>query len=114
MELLIENALIIGSNEFYRAVRYNVPLVVMLVNSDDRNAFSILEQNIRQTDIIQQLDTDTIVVFLSHTTMNEANKFIEKMQKLFQFTTTYKEFEDFEQKFLAELFRENEKKSPTI
>ena len=114
MELLIENALNIGADEFYRSSRYVLPLSVMLVNSEDKNAFNILEENIRQTDIIQQLSRDSIIVFLSHTGINEANHFIEKVKEKFTFTYTVKEFKGSENRFLEALFLENSDKSTMI
>lgn len=112
MELLIENALNIGSNEFYRAIRYDISLVVMLINTEDRQAFEILESNIRQTDIIQQLDPCIIILFLTHTSVNEANAFLKNMHGKFDFTHTMAKFEDYEHKFLTELFAANESKVP--
>ena len=111
MELLIDNALNIGSDEFYRSSRYALPLVVMLVNSEDKKAFNILEENIRKTDIIQQLDSETVIVFLSHTSFNEANHFIQKMEEKFSFSYTSKEYKGSETKFLKTLFLENSDKS---
>ncbi len=109
MELLIENALNIGSDEFYRALRYKLSLVVLLINSDDKNAFNILEDSVRQSDILQQLDSDTIIVFLSHTNIQESNLFIEKIRNRFNFTYTIAEFKDSEFKFLKTLFLQNDK-----
>ena len=111
MELLIDNALNIGTDEFYRSSRYALPLVVMLINTEDRRAFDILEENIRKTDIIQQLDSETVIVFLSHTGINEANHFIEKMEEKFGFSYTAKEYKGSESRFLESLFVENSDKS---
>ena len=110
MELLIENALNIGADEFYRSSRYALPLVVMLVNSADKNAFNILEESVRQTDIIQQLDSNTIIIFLSHAGVNESNHCIEKFKERLEFTYTLREFKGSQSKFLEALFLENSKK----
>ena len=114
MELSIENALNIGSDEFYRASRYSLPLVVMLVNSDDKGAFNILEDSIRQTDIVQQLTSDSIIVFSSHTNYEKAGQFIEKIRDKFSFTYTAHEYNGAESKFLKGLFLENMDKSIAI
>ena len=114
MELLIENAAIIGADEFYRSTRYDLPLVVILVNSEDRRAFDILEDNIRKTDIIQQLSSESIVVFLSHTNYKESELFIEKIKGSFEFTYTVSEFKSPEDVFLRNLFINNEEKSVAI
>ena len=110
MELLIDNALNIGADEFYRSSRYGVPLVVMLINTQDRDAFNILESNVRQTDIIQQLESDMIIVFLSHTDIDESDYCIEKLKEKFSFTYTVKQFKGSEIIFLQSLFLENSEK----
>lgn len=109
MELLIENALNIGADEFYRALRYKLSLVVMLINSDDKNAFNILEKSVRKSDIIQQLNSDTIIVFLSHTNIQESTQFIENLKQKLNFTYTSAEFKSSEFKFLETLFLDNNK-----
>lgn len=114
MELLIENTLNIGEDEFYRASRYNLALAVMLVNSQDKKAFDILENSIRKTDVIQQLNSDTIVVFLTHTNYDESMKFIKKLESKFEFTYTCSEFQGSREKFLKTLFLENEEKCMAI
>ena len=114
MELLIESTLLIGADEFYRSSRYNLPLVVMLVNSTNNKAFDILEESIRQTDVIQQLTSDTTVVFLSHTNYKESELFVQKIKEKFDFTSTISEFKKEENTFLKTLFLENENKVETI
>jgi len=111
MELLIENALNIGSDEFYRSSRYGLPLAVMLLNSEDRGAFNILEESVRQTDVIQQLSSDTIIIFLSHTELNEADHCIEKLKEKLDFTYTIRNFKGSEARFLKALFLENNDKT---
>ena len=110
MELLVENAFIIGENEFYRASRYKSPLVIMLINSEDRKAFDILESSIRKTDILQQLSPETIVVFLSHTNYEEAEDFLKKIKNKLELTYTMREFNGQAQPFLEKLFIENEER----
>ena len=112
MELLIENALNIGTDEFYRALRYRLCLVVMLINTEDKNAFNILEKIIRKSDVLQQIDSDTIIVFLSHTTKNESILFIDKIKDKFSFSYTVSEYngstyKGSEFKFLETLFLKN-------
>ena len=114
MELLIGNALNIGTDEFYRAIRYKLSLAVMLINTSDNNAFNILEDNIRQSDIIQQLDSNTIIVFLSHTDLQKSTLFIDKIKDKFSFTYTIAEFKDSEVKFLETLFLDNSKNKETF
>lgn len=110
MDLLIENVLIIGSDEFYRATRYRVPLFVILINTNDRDAFNILEKYTRQTDIVQQLNSDLLVLLLAHTDYDEALFFMNKIKDKFNFTYTSKEFINSELLFIETLFRENAKK----
>ena len=110
MELLIQNVLQIGADEFYRSFRYEIPLSVMLINSDDDNAFAILDVSTRQTDIVQQLRADLIVVFLTHTDYDHALLFIENMEKEFKFTSTIIEFQGSEIEFVQNIFMENSKK----
>ncbi|QOY55247.1 hypothetical protein HUE87_03140 [Candidatus Sulfurimonas marisnigri] len=107
MELLIENVLNIGVEEFYRTSRYKVSLIVLLVNSKDKNAFNILDNATRQTDIVQQLSSELIVVFLSHTEYEKSLLFIEKVKKKFDFTYNMSEFKESEVEFIENLFLRN-------
>ncbi len=112
MEMLIENALNIGSDEFYRASRYRLSLAVMLINTKNKNAFNVLESIIRQSDVLQQIDSETIIVFLSHTTKDESTLFIEKIKDKFNFSYTVSEYngainKESEFKFLEALFLKN-------
>ena len=113
MELMIENVLNIGEDEFYRASRYKLPLTVILINSDDSNAFSIVYDNIRQTDIAQQLSSDLLIVFLTHTDIKKSNKFIDKIKDKLLFTYTSSQFEGFELRFIRKLFLDNIEKTTT-
>jgi hypothetical protein len=110
MDLLIENVLIIGSDEFYRASRYEVPLFVVLINTDNKDAFNILESYVRQTDVVQQLSSNLIVLLLAHTNYEESLFFMEKIKDKFDFTYTGAEFQNHETLFLETLFLENIKK----
>jgi len=110
MELLIDNVLNIGEDEFYRTQRYKLPLVVILINTEDRNAFDILNNCTRQTDIIQQLDYNLLVVFLTHTDFESSKKFIEKIENKFTLTYTSAEYKNNPQKFIEELFLQNSNK----
>ena len=114
MELLIQNALNIGSEEFYRASRYKLPLVVILINTQNKKAFDILELSLRKTDLLQQLNSDTIIVFLAHTNYNDSMLFLQKIKEKFPFTYTMAEYKEYEEDFLEKLFVENEKKCPTL
>ncbi len=107
MELAIENALNIGADEFYRSSRYDLPLIVVLINSKNKKAFDILEGNIRQTDIIQQMSSNSIIIFLAHTNLDEANLFLSKVKSEFDFTYSLKEFSGNQDEFLKSLFLEN-------
>ena len=110
VELLLDNILNIGDDEFYRAARYKLPLAVMLINSNDRNAFSVLEKSTRQSDIVQQLSSDMLIVFLSHTEYDKALLFVEKIEKELDFTYTISEFSGSEFDFIHDLFIENVQK----
>ncbi|WP_294966661.1 hypothetical protein [Sulfurimonas sp.] len=107
MELMVENVLNIGEDEFYRASRYKLPLTVILINSIDRKAFDIIDENIRQTDIVQQLSSDLLIVFLAHTDNLKSMKFIDKIKNKLNFSYTCSEFKSSELKFVKKLFLDN-------
>ncbi len=104
---MLDNILNIGDDEFYRAARYNLPLAVMLINTNDKKAFNVLEKNTRQSDIVQQLSSDMLIVFLSHTKFDAAMVFVNKIKKEFDFTYTIREFKGSEFDFIHDLFIEN-------
>ena len=110
MELMIENVLNIGEDEFYRASRYKLPLSVVLVNSNENKAFDIFDGCTRQVDIVQQLSSDLLIVFLSHTDLVHAGIFIKKMNKKLKFSYTAGEFKSSELKFIKKLFLDNVEK----
>ena len=110
MDLLVDNVLIIGADEFYRTSRYETSLFVVLINTNDKNAFNILENAIRQTDILQQLDSELLVLFLTHTNHEESLFFMHKIKNQFDFTYTMAEFKGYESEFIETLFLENSKK----
>jgi len=107
MELDIETALNLGSDEFYRSVRYKIDLTVILINSNKKDAFNTLETNLRKSDIIQQLTSNTIIVFLSHTNLDNSALFIKKMKEKLDFTYTMDEYQNSEHTFLKKLFQKN-------
>lgn len=109
MELMMEVVSNVGEEEFYRTERYNIPLVVVLINSNDKDIFDIIEKNIRPTDIVQQLDSDLIVVFLSHTDHNNGYLFIDKVKRKVDFTYTLSEYKEARSKFIEKLFLDNMK-----
>lgn len=109
MELMMEVVSNVGEDEFYRTERYNVPLVVILINSKDNNIFDILEKNLRATDIIQQLSSQLFVVFLSHTDYNNGYLFIDKIKRKLDFTYTLCEFKESKFEFIEKLFLDNNK-----
>jgi len=111
MELIVENILNIGSDEFYRSSRYGLPLVVILVNTTDSVAFDKFDENTRQTDIVQQLTSDLLVVFLSHTNYEDSILFLEKMKDKLEFTYTSKQFIGVKEEFISSVFLANEKSS---
>ena len=110
MELLIDIVLNIGDDEFYRTSRYKVPLVVMLINSKDKDIFDIIDENIRRTDIVQQLSSNLVVVFLTHTNYKASLVYLEKMKKKVEFTYTLAEFRESQEEFINKLFFDNEDK----
>jgi len=110
MELMIDNILNIGADEFYRANRYKLSLSVILINSSDEKAFDIIEENMRQSDIIQQLGSELIVVFLTHTNDTNGTLFIKNIEPLFNFTYTLNEYKNNELRFVQNLLLENAKK----
>lgn len=107
MELDIDTALNLGSDEFYRSLRYKLSLTVILINSNEKDAFNILEKSIRKSDILQQLTSNTIIIFLSHTTLKESVYFIKKINEKLDFTYTMDEFKNSERSFLENLFQKN-------
>ncbi len=109
MELMIDNVLNIASDEFYRASRYKMLLSVILINSSDSKAFNVLYKNIRQSDIVQQLSSDMIVVILTHTDYNNALLFIKNVEQAFDFTYTLGEFKEDAFQFIRKLFLDNKK-----
>jgi len=110
MELLMSIVLNLGEDEFYRVNRYETHLAVALINSDDKSIFSNIEKNIRQTDIVQQLDSNLIVVFLTHTDYEASLKCIEKVQRRVDFTYTIAEYRDSRIEFIEKLFSDNKEK----
>jgi len=107
MELLVENVLNIGDDEFYRTDRYKLPLTLILINTKDEHAFDILNTNTRQTDIIQQLSSSMIVVFLTHTNFENSKKFMQKIEKMITLTYTAAEYKHNSSDFVRELFLKN-------
>jgi len=110
VDLIKQNILDIGSDEFYRASRYKVPLLVILVNTNDKNAFNVLDKCTRQTDIVQQLSSELLVVYLSHTGSKDADAFINKIKKELDFTYTFSEYINDEFEFIHKLLVENSQK----
>lgn len=114
MDLLAQIILDVGSDEFYRATRYKTNLVVVLVNSDDKHAFDILERVTRQTDIVQQLNSALLVVYLPHTTEDEAIHFVDKIHNELDFTYTLNEYNGNDFEFIYKLLVENSKKASDL
>lgn len=78
----ITTILSLADNEFYRAGRYSTPVSIVLFGNITNNTFITIEKNIRQTDTVQQLDSTTIVVILSHSDHNQSIMFSEKIKRL--------------------------------
>ncbi len=110
MEFAIDTVLDIGSDEFYRVDRYHIPMSVVLLNSKDSNLFNIIEKSLRRTDMIQQLTSELIVVFLPHTTYDGATVYINKLDDSVEFTCTVGEYKESRVKFVKDLFLQNNKK----
>lgn len=81
-EMFVNVILDISSDEFYRAKRYKSPLTLILVENTHIDLFDMLDNNSRRLDIIQQLGRDTIVIALTHTSQNEAELYIKKIEKV--------------------------------
>ena len=111
MELIIDNVLNIAADEFYRASRYKLSLAVILINSRDEKAFDILDEHIRQSDIVQQLSSELVVVILTHTNHESTLLFVNNIKSKFDFTYTAGEFKGDESSFIKKLFSDNEKYS---
>jgi len=108
MQYSIETVLDIGNEEFYRAARYQIPLSVLLINSRDKNIFDILEELLRPTDIIQQITHELIVVFLTHTNIENANTFVNNIKEHVNFSATVDEYKGFKVEFIENLFTDNQ------
>ncbi len=109
MEYEIQTVLDIGNEEFYRAARYQIPLSVLLINSNDKDLFNKLEKSLRPTDIIQQISHELIVVFLTHTNFEKAESFVGNINKTIDFTFTLDEYKGFKVKYIEDLFEQNQK-----
>lgn len=110
MDFAVEVILDIGSDEFYRADRYHTPICVLLINSKDKGIFDILEKSLRQTDMIQQLTSELIVVFLTHSKYDDAMLYINKIQSSTNLTYTIGEYSESKVDFVENLFMQNNKK----
>jgi hypothetical protein len=110
MDFEVDVIVDIGSEEFYRAVRYQTPLSVILLNSKDKDIFSLIEKNTRPTDIIQQISSALIVIFLPHTSKEHACTFMKNIEEFAKFTCVVGEYKGFKTEFVQNLFIENEKK----
>ena len=107
LELLVENVLNIGDDEFYRASRYSHPLTVVLLNCDDKKAFEYIEKHIRQTDIIQQLSSDLLLLLLPHTNHENSILLLDKLKEKIDFTYISREFKEPKEKFIEQIFLDN-------
>ncbi|MCF6310734.1 MAG: hypothetical protein L3J19_09765 [Sulfurimonas sp.] len=110
MDLLIDTVVNLGEDEFYRASRYNTHLAIILVNSKDKNIFDVIDETIRQTDLVQQLTSELIVIFLTHTDHEASFLCIDKIKKMADFTYTLAEYKGSRVELIDKLFLENEKK----
>jgi hypothetical protein len=108
MESSVQTVLDIGSDEFYRAMRYQIPLSVLLINSTNKSIFDTLENSIRATDIIQQISSELFVVFLTHTDLKNANAFMENLKEEVEFSATVDEYKGFKDEFILNLFLKNQ------
>lgn len=55
------------SLEFYRFKRYRIPITLVLVETDDRMFYEVVESKIRKTDLFQQIDKNLYAIIYSHT-----------------------------------------------
>ena len=114
MDVLLENILNIGDDEFYRSARYKSPLVVLLINSTDKSACNMFKKNTRQTDIVEQLTSNLTVVFLSHTDKEHSIAFLDKVKEQLDFTYTMSEYEGSEFDFIHDLYVNNIEKHDKV
>lgn len=110
MDFAVDIVLDLGDDEFYRANRYHIPMCVLLVNSQNKDVFNIFEKSLRQTDMIQQLTAELIVVFLTHATYDDATLYLNKIDDSLNFTCTVGEYSDSKVDFIKNLFIQNNKK----
>lgn len=114
MEVLLDNILNIGDDEFYRASRYESPLVAILVNSKDNSAYDIFNKNTRQTDIVRQLTQNLTIIFLTHTDYQHSVAFLDKVKEQLDFTYTMSEFDGSEFDFIHDLYVNNIEKHKEV
>ena len=99
MEVLLDNILNIGDDEFYRASRYESPLVAILVNSKDNSAY----------------DTQNLtIIFLTHTDYQHSVAFLDKVKEQLDFTYTMSEFDGSEFDFIHDLYVNNIEKHKEV
>ena len=55
------------SLEFYRFKRYRIPITLVLVETEDRSFYEVVESKVRKTDIFQQIDKNLYAIIYSHT-----------------------------------------------
>lgn len=73
------------SLEFYRFKRYKVPIALALIKTDNRDFFSIADNKIRKTDLVQQIDKNLYAIIYGHTDAEGArfavDNLLEDMQE---------------------------------
>lgn len=67
------------SLEFYRFKRYKAPIALALIITDNRDFFTIAENKIRKTDLIQQIDKHLFAIIYSHTDAEGAGFAVENI-----------------------------------
>ena len=74
-EAEVSTILQIGDDELYRATRYKVPLSFVLLKT--KESFDDIIAHTRRSDITQQITTDIMCVYLTHTDHSEAASFLK-------------------------------------
>ena len=67
------------SLEFYRFKRYKVPISLALIISENRDFFTIADNKIRKTDLVQQIDKNLYAIIYGHTDAKGAGFAIDNL-----------------------------------
>ena len=67
------------SLEFYRFKRYRIPITLALIITDHHDFFTIADNKIRKTDLVQQIDKNLFAIIYGHTNAEGAGFAIDNI-----------------------------------